>query len=690
MEANLPTSTHQDSADVLNEDDNPAWTEEAPGLEARLRITTERLSHVPISRYIFGNFIESGFARQISGMWAEMLYNRSFQDIPPYKRPTWGWLQIDSAHYNQKAPFWHSGYEEYDWELIAPQHSRRWRTHGADTFKGPGSLALSNDVEGKYAGIKQRGIYLQAGEVYTFSILGGFAVGWGQKISPSLNGFDQVDDRALETRTVHIRLMEEENDQDVLFSRILEFRCIQQMFDLDVVLPNFTGRAILEIGFEWEGRLLLSWCSLMPENNVKGWRADVVDLLKEISPPVIRFPGGCFTSFFDWRDAVGPREQRAAMESYYWGGLDENDVGVDEYLDLCYEIGAEPQVCINMMTSTPFEAAELVEYCNGPDESHMGRWRRENGVTRHCKVLLWEMDNEPGRKWSVLQYARQVVKFAEAMRGVDPDIKFMMAYYGFQDGIEWLPQMLEIAGHHVDFVIHREKSKAFIEHSLSIIQEHNQRNGTDIRQVNTEWLANFNAPEPFDDPEIPQNYRWQGRQTINDYKKIISFRQVHWFYALNAACHLLDYMSLGGEFYLANFNNCVNTWGQNVIESAKEGAWISPAGHVFKFFSNFKGEYPLKTELAEGRSAFIKAQACETGDGRIHVYLVNVGRNALPVSLDLPANYTVESVETLFAPDRLSRCHLRTNEIQFEAHKHNNRRWTKIKPLSVNRIVCSM
>lgn len=686
----MSKSTKQDDVGILSEDSNAVWTGEAPDSrqEVELRVTKERLSQVPISRFIFGNFIESGFGRQTSGMWAEMLYNRTFQEIPPYREPTWGWLQIDATHYNENAPFWHSGYEEYDWELITPEHSRKWRTHGAETFKGLGSLVISNDVEGEYVGIRQRAIYFQAGKPYTFSFFGGFAPDWGRKVSPSLEGFDQIDDMALETRAVRVVLKEERNERNILFSRELQLGCLQKQFDLDIVLPSYTGRAVLEIAFEWEGRLLLSWCSLVPNNNVKGWRADVVELLKYISPPVIRFPGGCFTSFFDWRDAAGPRYQRSAMESYYWGGLDENDVGVDEYVDLCDEIGAEPQICINMMSSMPFEAAELVEYCNGSDESSMGRLRKENGVTRRRKVIFWEMDNEPIRKWSALQYARQVVKFATAMRSVDPDIKIMMAYYGFAQPLEWLPQMLEIAGRHIDFVIHREKSKEFIERAMAIIREYNRENSTDIRQVNTEWLANFDAPEPFDAPDIPQNYRWQGR-IINDYRKIISFREIHWFYALNVACHLLDYVSLGGEFYLANFNNCVNTWGQNVIEAAKEGAWLSPAGHAFRFFSDFGGKYPLKTEFVQGRSMFIKAQACETDDGEIHVYMVNVGKSISSVSLDPPADYTMESLETIFAPDRLSRCYLNKCEIQSEAHEPDNPGLVRIKPLSVNRIVFS-
>jgi alpha-L-arabinofuranosidase len=687
----LSRSIDRDDKDILNEGNHAMQTEETTdsSLDTGLRVTSERLSQVPISRFILGNFIESGFGRQTSGMWAEMLYNRSFQEIPPYKRPTWGWLQLDTAYYNENAPFWHSGYEECDWELISPERSQRWHTHGSDTFKGLCSLVVSNDAEGQYAGIKQRGIHFQAGEEVRFSIFGGFAMGWGQKVSPSLAGLDPIDDMALERRTVHIVLKEEGNEQNILFSHSLRFRCLQKQFELDILLPDYTGRAVLEIAFEWEGSLLLSWCSLMPQNNVKGWRADVVELLKKVSPPVIRFPGGCFTSFFDWMDAVGPRGQRAAMESYYWGGLDENDVGVDEYLDLCAQVGAEPQICINMMTSTPFRAAELVEYCNGSDESSMGRFRKENGVTRRKKVIFWEMDNEPSRKWSALQYARQVVEFAVAMRSIDPDIQIMMAYYGFKQDLEWLPQMLEIAGEHIDFVIHRQKSKDFIEKALAIIREYNSRNGTTIRQVNTEWLANLAAPEPFDDPEIPQDYKWQGK-IINDYKKVISFRQIHWFYALNAACSLLDYMSLGGEFYLANFNNCVNTWGQNVIESAKEGAWLSPAGYVFRFFGDLDGRYPLRTEFTQGETPLLKAQACETEDEqRVHIYVVNIGRDALSVSVDLPTDYKVDLIQVLFAPDRLSRCHLHTSQVRSEIQQVNNQSPMRIKPLSVNRIICS-
>lgn len=102
----------------------------------------ENWTQKPVDRRIFGNFIESGFGRQVNGMWSEMLYNRAFRDVPAIKIATWEWLGLDKEHYNSEAPFWHSGYEENDWQLIgAPERSHTCGTH---THKGTTSLLLEN------------------------------------------------------------------------------------------------------------------------------------------------------------------------------------------------------------------------------------------------------------------------------------------------------------------------------------------------------------------------------------------------------------------------------------------------------------------------------------------------------------------------------------------------------------------
>ncbi|MCY2928764.1 MAG: hypothetical protein NTV86_04580, partial [Planctomycetota bacterium] len=376
-----------------------------------------------------------------------------------------------------------------------------------------------------------------------------------------------------------------------------------------------------------------------------------------------------------------------------WRVLEENDVGIDEFLDLCHEIPCEPQICINMMTSTPFRAAELVEYCNGPDTSSMGRFRKENGAVRKNRVTYWEMENEPSRKWSAIQYAERVVAFASAMRAVDPSIQLMMAYYGGPGyGLEGLGQMLEIAGKHVQYVIHRDGDRPFIAKALAILREYNKATGSAIRQVNSEWIGSLSSPEAFPDPDIPHEWDWEREwgmdTTWADYKKLLSFRQIHWFYALNVAWRIVDYLSYGGEFFSANFNNCVNTWGQNIIESAKEGAWLSPPGRVFRFFRGIEDNtYPLRTDLEDKKGVFATAQACETADGKgVTVYVVNGGRMELKLSLDVYKKYTVESIESLWAPDRLSRCRLHGDDVQFEKRVVNGPVVPLIKPLSVTKV----
>ena len=97
----------------------------------------------------------------------------------------------------------------------------------------------------------------------------------------------------------------------------------------------------------------------MPDDNLGGWRADVVEKLKEASPSVVRFPGGCFVSFYNWESSIGDRDTREPQPSFYWGGLEENDVGLDEFLHLSRLVGFVPQICFNMMTSDPLRRDSL-------------------------------------------------------------------------------------------------------------------------------------------------------------------------------------------------------------------------------------------------------------------------------------------------------------------------------------------
>ena len=134
--------------------------------KAKATIETSRLSEYRISPYIFGNFVEAGFGRQVSGMWSEMIYNRSFElpgTIVKFgdMEPTVQWWMFPKEMYNANAPFWHSGYEEIDWEVTDPALMTLSRIIGAESYKGLGSLQMTKPNEQR-AGIRQKGIYIEA------------------------------------------------------------------------------------------------------------------------------------------------------------------------------------------------------------------------------------------------------------------------------------------------------------------------------------------------------------------------------------------------------------------------------------------------------------------------------------------------------------------------------------------------
>ena len=191
------------------------------------------------------------------------------------------------------------------------------------------------------------------------------------------------------------------------------------------------------------------------------WRRDLVDVTLELAPTLIRW-GGCFASYYRWREGVGPRSRRVPMLNLLWGGVESNQVGTREFVEFCRAVGAEPFFVVNMESDgrmkwayprkgdvrlgTAREAADWVDYCNNP----RNRERRRNGAAKPFNVRLWQIGNETSydrRGFDCENAARKTVEFAMAMRKADPTIKLI----GWGDS-DWAPRMLEVAGEHLDYV----------------------------------------------------------------------------------------------------------------------------------------------------------------------------------------------------------------------------------------------
>ena len=138
--------------------------------------------------------------------------------------------------------------------------------------------------------------------------------------------------------------------------------------------------------FGWQGApCLVGTVSLMPADNVRGMRADTLALLKQLDAPMYRWPGGNFVSGYDWRDGIGDRDRRPPRVNPAWTGVEHNDFGIDEFIDFCREVNAEPMIAANTGFGDAYSAAQEVEYCNGAADTVGGSWRVKNGHPRSVR-----------------------------------------------------------------------------------------------------------------------------------------------------------------------------------------------------------------------------------------------------------------------------------------------------------------
>ena len=129
--------------------------------------------------------------------------------------------------------------------------------------------------------------------------------------------------------------------------------------------------------------------------NINGYRIDVLEALKELKIPVLRWPGGCFADEYHWMDGIGPRENRPTMVNTNWGGtVEDNSFGTHEFLNFCELLGTEPYISANVGSGTVEEMAKWVEYMTSDGESPMANLRRENGRDKPWKVKYFGVGNE--------------------------------------------------------------------------------------------------------------------------------------------------------------------------------------------------------------------------------------------------------------------------------------------------------
>ncbi len=189
-----------------------------------------------------------------------------------------------------------------------------------------------------------------------------------------------------------------------------------------------------------------------PLADARGFRQDVLEALRELKVPNVRWPGGCFVSTYDWVHGIGP--DRKPTFDPAWRVNDPNTFGTDEFIAWCEALGADPYICTNAGTGTPREMSEWLEYTNRPTGSRWADLRAEHGHPTPYGVPFWSIGNENYGDWELgaktgAEWAAFVTESAKLMLRVDPDVKLLAAAFEDKD---WILPLLEQAGRYLSYI----------------------------------------------------------------------------------------------------------------------------------------------------------------------------------------------------------------------------------------------
>ena len=234
---------------------------------------------------------------------------------------------------------------------------------------------------------------------------------------------------------------------------------------IDAIDPNIYG-AFLESFVAYRGLYEPD----SPLADEFGFRKDFIDLVKQLNIPVVRWPGGNFVSAYNWEDGIGPKDQRPKTLDLAWHRIETNQMGTDEYVQLCKLIGAENFVCINGGTGTLEDAAHWVEYCNYPKGTYYSDLRRKYGHEEPYNIKYWALGNEMDGPWQMGQktkedYCKFALEAAKVISAVDRNVKFIASgaslYDATNNWIDWDDYVLTHLAGKIDYLsVHRYATEA--------------------------------------------------------------------------------------------------------------------------------------------------------------------------------------------------------------------------------------
>ena len=484
----------------------------------------------PISKYIYGQFIEHLGRCIYGGIWAEMLEDRKFFYAPGAPESPWKPLgQVDMRTEN----------------AYVGEHTPR--------------------ATGKDSGLQQSGLGLVNGARYT----GRIALAGSPDAAPIAITL-RWGDAPADAQTITLPAISAE------FAK----------YPLEFSAGAATDNAELSIVVQGAGHLDIGTVSLMPTDTIHGMRADTLALLKELNAPIYRWPGGNFVSGYDFHDGLGDPDKRPPRKNPAWTGVEHNDFGADEFIAFCREIGTEPLVVVNSGLGNLDLATEELEYFNGAATTAGGAKRAANGHPEPYSVHWWGIGNEMYGDWQLghmplEDYVKKHNAYAEAMTAIDPSIQLI----GVGATGKWSETMLAQCAGHMDLLsehFYCQEKKKLSDHIRQI---------PDAIHLKVEKHRRYHREIPaLADKKIPicmdeWNY-WYGDHIYGELGTRYYLKD-----ALGIAAGLHEYFRSSDTVFMACYAQTVNVIG--CIKTTKTAACFDATGQVLRLYRKVFGTIPV-------------------------------------------------------------------------------------------------
>ncbi len=552
--------------------------------EPTLAERTVKVARAPMHAGRITNKLYGGFIELIDdlapGMWAELLNDRGFEGV----RPT-NWF------YTTGAP---------------SMCDRQWESNAqasyveSEPYNGARSLRLSPRA-GKPATVAQT-VAVKKGMRYGFS--GNFKGAEGVGLSISVKA--ELPDGSWMT---------------LGSARLGKAGADWTKLKASFVSKGTTLNAVFELRASGNGTVAVDKVSLMPADNVKGWRADVVQVIKAAKMGVIRWGGSLQEYGYKWKSGIGDRDRRAPFYNQYWGRMETNDVGMEEFVQFCELVGAEPLVCTSFQDGVQ-SSRDIVEYLNGAADATWGKVRAANGHPDPYHVRYWQLGNE---QWGD-EYAKKVLEYCKAVKEADPDCVIVAS--------DVSPLLLKTAGKYLDYVCRHHYSMGDIAGTEALLNEDRKTVdeaglGRTLPMAITEW--NITA----------------GDWGLDRYKMITLQNAVNAGRFMNLLHRHSDFAEIGCR---SNMTNCL---GSGYIITNGLGVLLTPSYHALKVYADHYKPIPVAAKMA---FAEIDLSACRSHDGSaMTVFAVNPLDKTVEVCLDLSEYPGFEVLGGEMMADRLDR-----------------------------------